>query len=135
MNCHGLVRTLRNKNTHMPKEDKRSNGRKNAPVGSDWLQPQLHQLWNKHKNKYTLVSNSDEPIPFSACHVWSGDGANRGYPTISLGHAKSKMKVHILAYANAHGCFTTSDEVVSHLCHRKRCFNVQHLRIESITMK
>lgn len=94
----------------MPKEDKRRNGRENRCVGSDWPREELDAKWDEHKHKFNNKFNhQQEPIPFSPCMEWNGEGANHGYPTISLGHAKSKLKVHILSYAvhNQHS-FPTS---------------------------
>lgn len=113
--------------------DRRSLGRANAVVVALLSPEQQQQLWAKHQHERTEISNDSEPIPFSPCWIWKGSEQN-GYPVQSMGHAKSKVKIHILAYAVANdGCTPDSGQVVSHLCHRKLCFRPEHLVIESIT--
>lgn len=114
------------------KTDKRSQGRKNAPVLNALTDERKRGVWEANRGNHRVMPNSDLPIPISPCHIWTGSMQN-GYPSISQGHGKSKIKVHMLAAWIHTGQLPAEDTVVSHLCHRKLCINPDHLIIESIT--
>lgn len=111
--------------------DRRSNGRRNLAIGTDWPESKLRDHWERLREKVQVHNNSHEHSPCDSCMLWTGSRQN-GYPALSLGHARSKLKVHILAAWTRHCRFPGSSEVVSHLCHRKLCINPAHLVIESI---
>jgi len=111
--------------------DKRRLGRKNPIVFSGWSEEEKAETYNTNKANYESLSNSKEPEPFSACHIWKGSTQN-GYPSISQGHGASKIKMHILAAERKLLRTPTREECVSHLCHRKKCINPDHLSIESL---
>jgi len=112
--------------------DKRSFGRQNKTVLLSFTPQELDLYWSQHKKSYQEKSNKDEPVPFSPCWIWTGSTQN-GYPSVSQGHGKSKIKIHMLAVWTKLKAFPQSSEVVSHLCHRKMCINPDHLTIESIS--
>jgi hypothetical protein len=112
--------------------DKRSLGRLNACVLDSLNEEQLAKLWSENSAHHQKLSNANAPIPFSDCWMWEGSLQN-GYPSLSQGHARSKIKVHILAAYQLAARTPTSGEVVSHRCHRKKCINPEHLVIESIS--
>ena len=105
--------------------DKRSLGRKNASVLAALSNEECTAAW---RTASTRITTND-----LGCHVFTGSNQN-GYPSLSRGHAKSKIKVHMLSYFIANGAYPNSDQVVSHLCHNKMCINKDHLIIESISM-
>jgi len=102
--------------------DRRSRGRENAVVLAQFTEAQLIALWDQHKRNVTSTD---------ACWLWSGSTQN-GYPSVSQGHGKSKLKIHMLAAWTVTRSFPTAGQVVSHRCHRKTCVNPDHLIIESI---
>lgn len=114
--------------------DKRKRGRENEIVIAKMSRDEQLMMWQQRTKAPATEAflNYHEPIPFSDCCVWLGSTQN-GYPAVSQGHAKSKIKMHILAYGVQHGQTPQSSEVVSHLCHRKCCIEPSHLVIESIT--
>ena len=111
--------------------DNRSLGRSNAIVFASWTDADRAAFWQHYSNQYQLQSNAAEPNPTSACHIWTGSTQN-GYPAVSMGHGRPKVKMHILGCWTRHHRVPSSSEVVSHLCHRKLCINPDHLVIESI---
>jgi len=111
--------------------DKRSLGRKNRIVLLSFTDSELSALWEKYHHTVAMVENSTEPAPFSGCWVWQGSLQN-GYPAVSQGHGKSKIKIHILAAWTLYGRMPGEEEVVSHRCHRKVCIRPEHLIIETI---
>ena len=111
--------------------DKRSLGRKNNIVIASWPRKQIVDFWTTHMNNTTMTSNLDEPSSFDPCHIWNGSKQN-GYPCVSQGHGKSKIKMHIISAWTRYKTFPIENQVVSHLCHRKLCINPNHLVIESI---
>jgi hypothetical protein len=113
------------------KKDKRSKGRKNLVVITEWSEEKKSQFYQTQVKHVTPLSNSAEPEPFSNCLIWTGSLQN-GYPAVSQGHGQSKVKMHILAAERSLGRLPTEEECVSHLCHRKKCINAQHLVIESL---
>jgi len=112
--------------------DKRSHGRKNPSVLTSQTEEDLDQVWRINSHNVDLLCNQDEDIPFDDCWIWKGSKQN-GYPCISRGHAKSKLKMHMLAAWHKYKQHPTPGQVVSHLCHRKCCINPDHLVIESIS--
>lgn len=113
--------------------DRRSLGRENKIVLSSFGKEELAEIWKRSCSKIYYKDNSQEPAFFDKCWLWTGSTQN-GYPCISQGHAKSKLKVHMLAcYIRTGGRLPKSNEVVSHLCHRKLCINPNHVIIETIT--
>jgi hypothetical protein len=114
--------------------DRRRLGRLNRIVISEWSDQKKKNLWESAQDQKQPLDNrgEPEPEPFTNCQIWQGSTQN-GYPSISQGHAKSKIKVHILAAWVKHRKLPEPDQVVSHLCHRKKCINPDHLVIESIT--
>jgi len=112
-------------------QDKRANGRNN-PCVLEGLNPQeCNHLWSKLRHQVDLMPNDDQPVSCCSCYLWTGSKQN-GYPALSQGHGKSKIKVHILAAWTKYHRLPKKSEVVSHLCHRKLCVNPEHLVIESI---
>lgn len=111
--------------------DRRSLGRLNKPVLSSFTDTQLVKLWDDQKDRVNFVSNQQENVPFSPCHLWTGS-LQSGYPSLSQGHGLSKIKIHMLAAWTTCKRLPDTNEVVSHLCHRKSCINPEHLIIESI---
>jgi hypothetical protein len=105
-------------------EDRRSAGRKNPPVIASLSRSVLEQTW-KDAQKQLGAPN------VLGCHLWKGSTQN-GYPSISQGHGKSKIKVHMLAVFMARDELPSEKQVCSHLCHRKRCCNPDHIVIEGI---
>jgi|JI61114C2RNA_FD_contig_31_6938121_length_893_multi_5_in_0_out_0_1 hypothetical protein len=113
--------------------DRRSLGRDNPSVLSRFDETELHRLWRTHGHSYSELSNQREPVPFSACHMWT-ESTQNGYPSVSQGHAASKIKIHMLASWIRNGRHPGRREVASHLCHRKLCINPNHLVVETIAM-
>jgi len=113
------------------KKDKRSRGRKNLPVVASWSDKQITSFWRTHCRTIRQISNDGSLIPFSPCDIWTGS-VNAGYPVVSMGHAKSKPKMHQVAAFIKFGKVAGPSETTSHLCHRKLCVNPDHLCIESI---
>lgn len=111
--------------------DRRALGRQNAIVFAGWDDAERLLFWERHSRRVRMQSNAEEPSPFSACHLWTGSLQNE-YPSVSQGHARSKVKMHILACWIGTGLIPGPKQVVSHLCHRKTCINPDHLVIESI---
>lgn len=111
--------------------DKRSLGRTNVVVFASWSEEKRTLFWDAQSPKHHIYNNFHEPIPFSACHIWTGSHQN-GYPAVSQGHGQSKIKMHILAAWLKYRRIPAANEVVSHLCHRKSCINPDHLVIETI---
>jgi len=111
--------------------DKRALGRQNQIVFSSWSDKERNDFWVAYSSNVKQHSNANEVHSFSPCHLWTGSTQN-GYPAVSMGHAKSKVKMHILAAWTKLGIVPTATEVVSHWCHRKTCINPDHLGIESI---
>jgi hypothetical protein len=110
--------------------DKRAQGRKNQCTLAHLTDKQRVALWDKEKCKVKELKD-DQDENSTPCHIWTGSTQN-GYPAISQGHGKSKLKVHILASWIKHRSLPQEKEVTSHLCHRKTCINPDHLVIESI---
>lgn len=110
--------------------DRRSFGRKNAIVLASFPDIELYKIWYKQKNNVELVTNSNSPITLDECHLWLGS-TNNGYPVISQGHGKSKIRIHILSAWTTHHKFPSEKQVVSHLCHKK-VINPNQVIIESI---
>ena len=104
--------------------DKRSLGRKNVCVIADLSPDEQVNAW-KTESKRIKINEL-------GCHVYTGSSQN-GYPALSRGHAKSKIKLHMLSYFIANGSYPDATQVVSHLCHMKMCINKDHLVIESIS--
>lgn len=102
------------------------------PVLTTYSVDQLCELWEKCQTQVTYESNEDELIPFDECWIWNKSTAN-GYPSLSMGHGQSKLKIHMLAEWTKCGEIPTKKQVVSHLCHRKLCINPNHLVIETIS--
>lgn len=111
--------------------DRRHLGRSNPVVISQWSDAKVAALWERNRHMATVLSNSAESAPFSPCMMWQGSTQN-GYPALSQGHGKSKIKMHIVACRMAQGRVPQRNEVCSHLCHRKRCISPDHLVIEPI---
>ncbi len=105
--------------------DLRRQGRRNLPAIHQVDTTDLCKMWGAGMRR--LVQD-----PETGCHVWTGSTQN-GYPSISRGHAKSKIKVHMLALYLRKGVLPDPKTVVSHLCHNKKCCNPDHLIIESIS--
>jgi len=101
-------------------------------VFSAWSEKKKQELYEQYKDNFRSQANGNEPEPFSSCHIWKGSSQN-GYPSISQGHGKSKIKMHILSAERKYGRVPRSNECVSHLCHRKSCIQPDHLIIEPIT--
>jgi hypothetical protein len=114
-----------------PKPDKRSHGRQNKVTWLALTESQWLEQWSEIEKSLEVKSNVLEDHPFSACKLWTGSTQN-GYAAISQGHAKSKLKPHLLACWKATARFPEAQEVASHRCHRKLCCNPAHLTIESI---
>lgn len=112
-------------------DDKRSLGRKNEVVIASWTKGDQVKFWETYKVNMSTTSNLKEPYPTDDCHLWTGSTQN-GYPSVSQGHGKSKVKMHILSACIRYSSVPTEGQVVSHLCHRKLCINPNHLVIESI---
>jgi len=110
-----------------PTTDKRSQGRKNACAIEGFADEKREQLWSLHKDKIKKKPSHRG----SNCHIWSGSLQN-GYPSLSQGHAQSKIKVHILALWKGKGVLPSEGTVASHLCHNKKCINPDHLICENI---
>lgn len=115
--------------------DKRSLGRKNPIVFSAWSSDEINEFWEKHITNESTIrqSNQTSYSPFEDCIMWNKSFQN-GYPAVSMGHAKSKIKMHIMSAYRKHRAFPKQNEVISHLCHRKACINPDHLVIESINL-
>lgn len=113
--------------------DNRKNGRKNPIVISQWPEEQILTYLKENVKTKAIkrVSNQEEDYPFDDCHLWTESFQN-GYPAISQGHAKSKIKVHIMIAYEKFRKFPMHNQVVSHLCHRKACINPNHIIIEPI---
>jgi hypothetical protein len=124
----GLVRSLSRSHFCLhPQQDnldKRRFGRKNITVLATLSEVEAADAWSKARHCVQITE--------LGCHVYTGSNQN-GYPSLSRGHAKSKIKLHMLAYFVAHDVYPASDQVVSHLCHNKMCINKDHLVIESIS--
>jgi hypothetical protein len=104
--------------------DKRSLGRKNACVIASLTEEESSNAW---KTESTRIKINE-----LGCHVYQGSSQN-GYPSLSRGHAQSKIKLHILSYFIAKDKYPSPNQVVSHLCHTKMCINKDHLVLESIS--
>ena len=102
--------------------DKRRFGRQNRCVLASLDSLELSSHWTKAQRCYRNIKG---------CWIWQGSTQN-GYPSVSRGHAKSKVKIHMLALYMATGQLPEPREVSSHLCHNKLCINPDHLVIESI---
>lgn len=113
--------------------DKRSHGRKNKIIGSDFQEKELQKIFEDAMDNAKLLSNDDQVTSPSSCLIYTGSYQN-GYPSLSRGHAKSKIKLHIISAWKTHGRFPQEKECVSHLCHRKGCIKPSHLIIESLKM-
>lgn len=110
-------------------------GRSNNVVIFTWTEEEIRNFWNEKvlKTPLLILSNKKEIIPFDDCKIWTGALQN-GYPAISQGHAKSKVKVHIMAVFLQINKFPKNNECISHLCHRKACINPEHLVIEALSL-
>lgn len=108
-----------------PSPDKRSLGRENRSVVETISEEHRQRIWKDAKQ-------SIAPPNSLGCHLWKGSTQN-GYPSVSQGHAKSKIKIHMLAVYIARKELPNKSEVCSHLCHVKRCCNADHIVIETIT--
>lgn len=115
------------------KYDRRCLGRENACTLEAISVERRQEMWDLHSTSIISLLNEDQAIPCSACWLWTGPKQN-GYPALSMGHAQSKVKVHILAAWTRYHHLPRKNEVVSHLCHRKLCVNPMHLVIETISM-
>lgn len=111
--------------------DKRSLGRTNKIVGLDFTKDELDKIHEDALLKTKLLSNNDQVNPFNSCRIYTGSFQN-GYPSLSRGHGKSKIKLHIVSAFKSCNRFPRKDECVSHLCHRKSCIESTHLVIESL---
>jgi hypothetical protein len=106
--------------------DRRSLGRANLSVLNEFTEGQLMSIWAEidyEKGHYVLTD--------AGCCLWQGSTQN-GYPCMSRGHAKSKLKLHQLALFMRTREIVGPGEVASHLCHNKLCINPSHLIRESI---
>lgn len=108
----------------MSKIDRRSLGRDNLPVVASLSATQLQDIWIQAQKQLA------EPNELG-CRLWKGSTQN-GYPSISQGHGKSKIKTHMLAAYVTHGKLPNAGQVNSHLCHQKLCCNPDHIIVESI---
>lgn len=108
----------------MAEQDRRAAGRKNPPVISTLSDSELEKAWSGAQK---FIS----PPGALGCRLWRHSTQN-GYPSISQGHGKSKIKVHMLAVFMARKELPGVSEVCSHLCHRKLCCNPQHIVVEGI---
>ena len=104
--------------------DRRRLGRNNQCVLHECTDAQLAEMWKTAQS--SLQSENED-----GCRFWTGSTAN-GYPSLSRGHAKSKIRVHILSVFMQRKELPGSSEVCSHLCHEKLCCNPNHIVIESI---
>lgn len=124
-------------NTNQRKElrncDKRSLGRRNQIVLSDYSNDFIMNVWTLQSSQVSLQHNQNQlPIQIDDCWIYQGSQQN-GYPALSCGHAKSKIKLHIVAAWIRYNEIPSSSQVVSHLCHQKLCINPSHLTIERIS--
>lgn len=121
-----------NNTHHQEKNDRRRLGRKNRIVLTEYSNESLLNIWTLQSRQITLQHNKDQlPIQVDDCWIYQGSQQN-GYPALSCGHAKSKIKLHIVAAWIRFDQIPSSCQVVSHLCHQKLCINPNHLTIESI---
>lgn len=117
-------------------DDKRRFGRNNLSVVSKLSPEQVQAIWAEVLSAegalFSRHSNAGEHVPFTDCWLWKASHAS-GYACKSQGHAKPKIRLHIVAAWIRFERTPGPTEVVSHLCHRKRCINPDHLMIERIT--
>ena len=114
--------------------DKRALGRENLAVIEGIPEAERQQIWAEAKAKidaHAIVMLKEEQSNPLGCHYWPGALPN-GYPGISQGHGKSKIKIHMLAVYIARREIPGPSQVSSHLCHTKFCCNPDHIVIESI---
>ena len=69
------------------------------------------------------------------CHIWTANnGSNQKtkhyYPNMYIKHLKIQMPCHQLVYFLKKTHIARYPMVISHLCHNKRCTNIEHLSRE-----
>jgi len=91
------------------------------------------ELWKEHVEATGKVVKTVLPgaVCETKCWLWQGSTQN-GYPSVSIGHGRSKLKMHILAAYIRGGKLPDPGEVASHLCHNKLCVSPLHIVVESI---
>jgi len=111
--------------------DRRSE--KNETVFHSWAPEEIRAFFEKQQANSVEIRSEHRGVQI-VCQRFLGSFQN-GYPSVSQGHAKSKLKVHIAATFFAHGQLPEAHKTVcSHLCHNKWCINPNHLVIETITL-
>lgn len=71
----------------------------------------------------------------NGCHIWYGTSNADGYGIIrpTFRGKKQNFTVHRLQYFLANDCkFSDISYHVSHLCHTKKCLNIDHLSLEPV---
>jgi Zinc-binding loop region of homing endonuclease len=121
----------------------RKQGRQNGSVMHQLEPFERRMLWNNLMKQdadskvIKRISNATEPIPFSDCWVPSSkkwtNTSNRYsfYPqSYSQFGLKSKVTLHVLALFIRSEQIADNPNVASHLCHRRSCFNPEHIILE-----
>lgn len=85
------------------------------------------------EEKQFLYSKLFKFHELNGCHIWYGATDSDGYavirPTFRL--KRQIFTVHRLIYYLENDChFYNRSYHVSHLCHNKKCINIQHLSLE-----
>lgn len=91
----------------------------------------LPAIWNVVQRMYTEIDNDSAIIPFSPCHLYTGEVAQHGYGAYTVMRERTKIYTHVLAMWSVDGRLDTGSLIVSHLCHRKSCMNPEHLTLET----
>lgn len=72
---------------------------------------------------------------YNGCQIWYGATNADGYGIIrpSFRGKHQNFTVHRLQYFLANNCkFSNITHHVSHLCHKKKCLNIDHLSLEPV---
>jgi hypothetical protein len=109
--------------------------RPKIPVIKQFAQ-HLPDIWEENRKRYNELCNNDALIPFSACHVFNGLCNSAGYGVVQAQRRRGlgpqhRIQMHILAMWSVTRSLVNHPRIVSHLCHRKRCFNPAHLCLET----
>jgi len=91
----------------------------------------LDAIWAQVQPMFTEYANDAAIIPFSPCRLYSGEVASHGYGAFTVIREETKIYTHVLAMWSVNGRLDNGNLIVSHLCHRKSCMNVEHLTLET----
>lgn len=93
----------------------------------------VYQTEFSDEEQQYLLSKLFRFIVTDGCHLWYGDSNQDGYGIIRplFRNKKQTFTVHRLQYFLANNCkFSNPNYHVSHLCHNKKCINIEHLSFE-----